>query len=63
MTFENRTVLVTGRPGDLPVLVGSNEKARQLLGWQPQYPLAKDILSHAWAWHQQRHGNNHFYRK
>nr|WP_199303647.1 MULTISPECIES: UDP-glucose 4-epimerase [unclassified Synechocystis] len=46
------------RPGDPPILVGSSEKARQILGWQPQYPLAKDILTHAWAWHQQRHGDN-----
>jgi UDP-glucose 4-epimerase len=45
------------RPGDPPILVGSSEKARQILGWQPQYPLAKDILTHAWAWHQQRHGD------
>lgn len=45
------------RPGDPPILVGSSEKARQILGWQPQYPLAKDILAHAWAWHQQRHGD------
>ncbi|MBD2654443.1 UDP-glucose 4-epimerase GalE [Synechocystis sp. FACHB-383] len=45
------------RAGDPPILVGSSEKARQILGWQPQYPLAKDILAHAWAWHQQRHGD------
>jgi UDP-glucose 4-epimerase len=45
------------RPGDPPILVGSSEKARQTLGWQPQYPLAEDILAHAWAWHQQRHGD------
>ena len=43
------------RPGDPPILVGSSEKARQILGWQPQHPLAKDILSHAWNWHQKRH--------
>jgi UDP-glucose 4-epimerase len=59
--------LVTNRPikvlegdrrsGDPPMLVGSSEKAGQILGWQPQYPQAKDILSHAWHWHQQRHGN------
>ncbi|MFM7193147.1 MAG: GDP-mannose 4,6-dehydratase, partial [Microcystaceae cyanobacterium] len=47
------------RPGDPPVLVGSNAKAQQILGWQPKYPLAKDIISHAWAWHQQRHGDRH----
>lgn len=44
------------RPGDPPILVGSSEKARSLLGWQPQYPELADILRHAWQWHQKRHG-------
>lgn len=44
------------RPGDPPVLVGSSEKARQVLGWQPQYADLEEILTHAWRWHQQRHG-------
>ncbi|PSB04169.1 UDP-glucose 4-epimerase GalE [Merismopedia glauca] len=44
------------RPGDPPVLVGSSEKAHQILGWKPQYPGLEDILTHAWQWHQQRHG-------
>ncbi len=44
------------RPGDPPVLVGSSDKARRVLGWHPQYPNLNDILAHAWQWHQQRHG-------
>ena len=44
------------RPGDPPSLVGSSDKAGKILGWQPQYPDIKDILSHAWNWHQKRHG-------
>ncbi|MEM0981583.1 MAG: glycosyltransferase, partial [Cyanobacteria bacterium P01_H01_bin.58] len=43
------------RPGDPPVLVGSGEKAWQVLGWQPQYAELADIVNHAWNWHQQRH--------
>ncbi|MBW4452504.1 MAG: UDP-glucose 4-epimerase GalE [Nostoc indistinguendum CM1-VF10] len=43
------------RPGDPPILIGSGEKARTILGWQPQYPSIKDIVAHAWQWHQQRH--------
>jgi UDP-glucose 4-epimerase len=43
------------RPGDPPILVGSSDKARKILGWQPQYPNLSDILSHAWQWHQKRH--------
>lgn len=44
------------RPGDPPSLVGSSDKARKILGWKPQYPEMKDILTHAWKWHQHRHG-------
>lgn len=57
---------VTGRPvkvvecdrraGDPPVLVGSSEKARKILGWNPEYADLKEIVSHAWQWHQRRHG-------
>jgi UDP-glucose 4-epimerase len=43
------------RPGDPPILVGSGEKAKKVLGWQPQYPNLEDILFHAWNWHQKRH--------
>jgi UDP-glucose 4-epimerase len=43
------------RPGDPPALVGSSDKARKILGWSPQYPDLRDIISHAWNWHQQRH--------
>ncbi|MCC5660724.1 UDP-glucose 4-epimerase GalE [Nostoc sp. XA010] len=43
------------RPGDPPVLIGASEKARTILGWKPQYPSIKDIVDHAWQWHQKRH--------
>ncbi|WP_347277594.1 MULTISPECIES: hypothetical protein [Leptolyngbya] len=43
------------RPGDPPILVGSSEKARQILKWQPQHADLRSILSHAWQWHQKRH--------
>lgn len=45
------------RPGDPPSLVGSSDKAIKTLGWKPQYPEMKDILTHAWNWHQHRHGS------
>jgi UDP-glucose 4-epimerase len=43
------------RPGDPPALIGSGDKARQILGWEPKYSSLKDIITHAWQWHQQRH--------
>ncbi|MBW4678639.1 MAG: UDP-glucose 4-epimerase GalE [Microcoleus vaginatus WJT46-NPBG5] len=45
------------RAGDPPALVGSSDKARNILGWNPQYPDIKEILAHAWQWHQKRHIN------
>jgi UDP-glucose 4-epimerase len=44
------------REGDAPILVGSSEKARQILGWNPQYADLATIIAHAWQWHQKRHG-------
>ncbi len=44
------------RPGDPPVLVGSCDKARNIIGWHPQYYDLSDIVLHAWQWHQKRHG-------
>ena len=45
------------RPGDPPALVGSGEKAKRVLNWQPQYAELETILTHAWKWHQNRHGS------
>ncbi|MBD1922245.1 UDP-glucose 4-epimerase GalE [Microcoleus sp. FACHB-831] len=43
------------RAGDPPALVGSSDKARKILGWNPQYPDINEIIAHAWQWHQKRH--------
>lgn len=43
------------RPGDPPALVGSGDRARQVLGWNPQYADLHTLISHAWKWHQKRH--------
>ncbi|MBW4632180.1 MAG: UDP-glucose 4-epimerase GalE [Iphinoe sp. HA4291-MV1] len=43
------------RPGDPPVLIGSSDKARKILSWYPQYSSVKEIIAHAWQWHQSRH--------
>ena len=44
------------RLGDPPMLFGSSDKARSVLGWNPHDSDLKQILAHAWQWHQQRHG-------
>jgi UDP-glucose 4-epimerase len=40
------------RPGDPARLVASSKKIRRELGWDPQHPDLKDILSSAWEWHK-----------
>ncbi|MEM7726374.1 MAG: UDP-glucose 4-epimerase GalE [Cyanobacteria bacterium P01_A01_bin.45] len=52
---EIKAVECDRRPGDPPALIGSGDKARQILGWEPKYPDIKDIVTHAWNWHQKRH--------
>ncbi len=52
---EIKTVELDRRPGDPPTLIGSSEKARTTLGWQPQYAALQEIIRHAWNWHQKRH--------
>ena len=53
---EIKAIECDRRPGDPPALVGGAEKAREILGWNPQYADLRAILSHAWQWHQKRHG-------
>ncbi len=40
------------RDGDPAVLVASSEKIRAELGWSPQYPDLRSMVSHAWNWRQ-----------
>lgn len=57
--ITNQTIKVVEcdrRLGDAPILISSSEKAKKILGWQPQYPNLEDMILHAWHWHQQRHG-------
>lgn len=47
-------VLDDRRLGDPPTLVGSAEKARRLLKWEPRYGDIRVILEHAWKWYSHR---------
>jgi len=46
------------RAGDPPVLVGSSEKIRKTLGWEPKFASLSDIIKTAWAWHQNMPGRS-----
>ena len=39
------------RPGDPPVLIASNRKAQDRLGWVPEQSSLEDIIASAWKWH------------
>jgi UDP-glucose 4-epimerase len=40
------------RAGDPSKLVADSTKAREILGWNPQFPGLEKIIESAWAWHQ-----------
>jgi len=40
------------RPGDVPILLASRDKAAAALGWKLRYSDLETILSTAWAWHR-----------
>ncbi|HEV8591350.1 MAG TPA: UDP-glucose 4-epimerase GalE [Pyrinomonadaceae bacterium] len=40
------------RAGDPPQLVSDSRKAREVLGWTPQFPELEKIIESAWKWHQ-----------
>lgn len=46
------TEIAPRRPGDPARLVASCTKARQQLGWQPQFTQLTDIIKTAWQWHR-----------
>lgn len=55
VTGQNFNVtLAARRSGDPAKLVGSSNKARSVLGWEPQYADIDKIMAHAWYWHQHK---------
>jgi UDP-glucose-4-epimerase GalE len=45
------TVESARRAGDPPELVAAPARAREVLGWNCQFPDLEIIVRHAWAWH------------
>lgn len=39
------------RPGDPDTLIAASDKAREVLGWKPQFDNIDKIIASAWAWH------------
>lgn len=53
---EIRVVEAARREGDPPFLIGSSEKIRCALGWEPRYGSLRDIVQTAWDWRRQLQG-------
>ncbi|MDO4908455.1 MAG: UDP-glucose 4-epimerase GalE [Corynebacterium sp.] len=39
------------RPGDPDTLIACSDKAREVLGWTPEFDTMEKIIATAWAWH------------
>jgi UDP-arabinose 4-epimerase len=52
-----RTEICPRRPGDPPVLVSDSTKARELLGWTPEFPDLDQQILHAWTWFRHKMPN------
>ena len=39
------------RPGDCTKLVSGSQKAKDVLGWNPQRSTPKEMITDAWRWH------------
>ena len=40
------------RSGDPAVLIASSDKAKEILGWKPEYDSLERIIEDAWRWHK-----------
>jgi UDP-glucose 4-epimerase len=47
-------VEIERRAGDPPILVGSSEKIRSVLNWEPKYSDLSIIIETAWKWHEKK---------
>ena len=48
---EIQTIMDKRRAGDPAKLIASSEKARTILGWNPQHADLEEIIASAWKWH------------
>lgn len=49
--LEIKEKIVPRRPGDPARLIASSEKAKKILGWNPEHADLEEIIASAWKWH------------
>jgi UDP-glucose 4-epimerase len=56
VTKRKVPVRINGRrPGDPPLLVANCARAKEVLGFSPQFSALETIIETAWSWHNRRH--------
>jgi UDP-glucose 4-epimerase len=50
---EIPAVMAPRRPGDPSTLIAASDKARDILGWKPQFDDVEKIIATAWNWHEE----------
>ncbi|NQT01426.1 MAG: UDP-glucose 4-epimerase GalE [Planctomycetes bacterium] len=48
-----KVVTTEHRPGDAPILTSDATKVRNELGWKPEKPELREMVSSAWKWHNE----------
>lgn len=57
ITGRNITAITSNRrPGDAASSIANCSKARDILGWHPQYNNIDNVIASAWNWHKHLHG-------
>lgn len=46
------SVIAARRDGDPARLIASSKKAKEILGWNPEFSSLEDIIQSAWNWHK-----------
>lgn len=50
--FDIKEVIEPRRSGDPAVLIATSEKAKNILGWKPEFDSLEKIIEDAWNWHK-----------
>ena len=50
--IDIKSEVIERRVGDPASVVASSEKAREVLGWKPEYVDVEKIIETAWIWYK-----------
>ena len=50
--IDIKSEIIERREGDPASVVAASEKAREILGWEPEYTDVSKIIETAWNWYR-----------